>query len=338
MCFLMGAAAGGMLPIAYALLAEIMPTRHRGWSLVLVGGVGTIGGYFAASELSALLQPLFGWRIMWFLNLPTGLILIALSPLIPESARFLQHMGRLDEARTTLARFGAVIKHKREAEEPDAADRHEAVVTATTHGLLGTSIALTLAALAWGFVNFGVLLWLPSSLVAEGRSVGLASNIIARSTLIAAPTVLITAYVYSTWSTKYSLLTAIGITTLGLFAALMRDRGNFPLLSNPIVPLALLIVGSTAVISILLPYAAENYPVRIRGRATGWVAGWSKVGGLIAQGLSALALVPALGVAAAVIAVPAVTALLLIAVFGRETRGHDLRELESRRIEPRTRR
>src|SRR3979490_3297789 len=105
MCFLMGAAAGGMLPVAYALLAEIMPTKHRGWCLVLVGGIGTIGGYFAASELSALLQPIFGWRIMWFLNLPTGLVLIALSPLIPESARFLLHMGRLDEARATLPPF-----------------------------------------------------------------------------------------------------------------------------------------------------------------------------------------------------------------------------------------
>jgi MFS transporter, putative metabolite:H+ symporter len=96
MCFLMGAAAGGMLPIAYALLAEIMPTKHRGWSLVLIGGLGTIGGYFAASELSALLQPFFGWRIMWFLNFPTGLLLIGLSPLIPESARFLQQVGRID--------------------------------------------------------------------------------------------------------------------------------------------------------------------------------------------------------------------------------------------------
>ncbi len=49
MCFLMGAAAGGMLPVAYALLAEIMPTRHRGWCLVLVGGIGAVGGYLAAS-------------------------------------------------------------------------------------------------------------------------------------------------------------------------------------------------------------------------------------------------------------------------------------------------
>lgn len=339
MCFLMGGAAGGMLPITYALLAEIMPTKHRGWSLVLVGGVGTIGGYFAASALSALLQPLFGWRIMWFLNLPTGVILIALSPLIPESARFLQHMGRYDEARETLARFGAAVRVQPEEAEADTANMHEAVVVATTHGLLSTTIALTLAAIAWGFVNFGVLLWLPAALVAEGRSVGLASTIIviARSTLIAAPTVLITTYLYSTWSTKYSLLTAIGVTVVGLIAILLRGVGTFSFLSNPIVPLSLLIVGSTAVISILLPYAAESYPIRVRGRATGWVAGWSKIGGLIAQGLGALALVPALGPAAAIVALPAMTSLVLIAVGGRETRGRDLRELELGRTGPASR-
>ena len=30
MCFMMGAAAGGMLPVTYALLAEMMPSKHRG--------------------------------------------------------------------------------------------------------------------------------------------------------------------------------------------------------------------------------------------------------------------------------------------------------------------
>ncbi len=334
MCFLMGAAAGGMLPIAYALLAEIMPTKHRGWSLVLVGGIGTMGGYYAASESSALLQPFFGWRIMWFLNLPTGLILIALSPLIPESARFLQHMGRFDEARATLARFGAVIRPGPADEAPAKADAHETGVETTRHGSLGTTIALALAALAWGFVNFGILLWLPGSLVAEGRSVGLASALIARSTLIAAPTVLVTAFMYTTWSTKYSLLTAIGITTLGLLAVLLRSLGAVGFLDDPVVPLSLLIVGSTALISILLPYATENYPVRVRGRATGWVAGWSKIAGMLAQGFSALALVPALGLAAAVVAVPALVSLVLVALIGRETRGRDLRDLELGTVEP----
>jgi putative MFS transporter len=90
----------------------------------------------------------------------------------------------------------------------------------------------------------------------------------------------------------------------------------------------LLIIGSTGVISILLPYTAENYPLKVRGRATGWVAGCSKLGGLIAQGLSVLALIPALDIAAVSIAVPAALSLLLIASLGRETRNRDLRELE----------
>jgi MFS transporter, putative metabolite:H+ symporter len=329
MCFLMGAAAGGMLPVAYALLAEIMPTRHRGWCLVLVGGIGTIGGYFAASELSALLQPFFGWRIMWLLNLPTGLALILLSPLIPESARFLQHLGRLDEARATLARFGAAIPSKREVVASAASQDQESVVRAATHGLLGTTLALTLAAVAWGFVNFGVLLWLPGALVAEGRSVGLASGIIARSALLAAPTILVASYLYSTWSTKRSLLGFIGLTTLGLLGVTLRGIGTWPILANPVVPLCLLIVGASGVISMLLPYAAESYPIRVRGRATGWVAGWSKVGGVIAQVLSVMGLVPALGTAAAFVAIPAALSLLLIGWFGRETRGRDLRELET---------
>jgi putative MFS transporter len=324
MCFLMGAAAGGLLPVANALLAETMPTRHRGWALVLVGGIGAVGGYFAASGLSALLQPAFGWRIMWFLNLPTGLILIALSPLLPESARFLQHMGRIAEARAVLARFGAVETPPGDIDE-DAGGH----VPAPPAGFGGTTTALTLLALTWGLVNFGLLLWLPSELVAEGRSVALSSALIAKSTLIAAPTVLIAAYIYSVWSTKYSLLTAIGITTLGLVTLLLRGTGLFSVLNDPTLPMALLILGAAGIIAMLLPYTSENYPVKVRGRATGWIAGCSKIGGLAAQALSALALVPAIGVAAALIAVPALLSVALIAWFGRETRGRDLRELET---------
>ena len=100
--------------------------------------------------------------------------------------------------------------------------------------------------------------------------------------------------------------------------------------SNPLIPIALLILGSTGVISILLPYAAENYPVRVRGGATGWVAGCTKAGGLICQVLSVAAMVPTLGAAAIVIAVPSLLGLGLIAYYGRETRGRDLRELEVR--------
>jgi putative MFS transporter len=335
MCFMMGLAAGGMLPVAYALLAEIMPTKHRGWCLVLLGGIGTIGGYFATSELSALLQPFFGWRIMWLIGFPTGLVLIVLSPLLPESARFLLEMGRVDEARETLARYGVKIATDRglaSAHGDDAKvirDSDQSDTRPKVGPLLGMSIALTLAALAWGFVNFGVLLWLPANLIAGGRNIALTSAVIARSTLIAVPTVAVATYLYSVWSTKWVLILAIGVTTLGLLATLLRNNSALPFLSNPLVSVSLLIVGTSGVISILMPYAAESYPIRLRGRATGWVAGCSKIGGVIAQGLAALALVPAFALAAGLIALPAIASLSLIAIFGHETRGRDLRELEA---------
>ena len=107
MCFMMGLAAGGMLPVTYALLAEMMPSRHRGWALVLVGGLGAVGGYFAASGASALLQPIFGWRILWLINLPTGLTLVLLGVFIPESAKFLLARGRRQEAEAVMRRFGS---------------------------------------------------------------------------------------------------------------------------------------------------------------------------------------------------------------------------------------
>ncbi|MDE2276598.1 MAG: MFS transporter, partial [Burkholderiales bacterium] len=109
MCFLMGAAAGGMLPVTYALLAETMPSRHRSWVLVLVGGLGAVGGYLAASGLAAWLIPHFSWRILWFLNLPTGLLLVLLNVHIPESPKYLVARGRLAEAVATLRRFGCEV-------------------------------------------------------------------------------------------------------------------------------------------------------------------------------------------------------------------------------------
>ena len=72
MCFLMGSSAGGMLPVVYTLLAEIMPPRHRSWVLVMVGGTGLIGGYLAASGAAHAFEPVFGWRFLWLQGFPNA--------------------------------------------------------------------------------------------------------------------------------------------------------------------------------------------------------------------------------------------------------------------------
>ena len=78
MCFLMGLGVGGMLPIAYALLAETIPARHRGWLMVLVGA-DVAGAYVITSWLAAELVPVYSWRILWLIGLPTGLLFILLN-------------------------------------------------------------------------------------------------------------------------------------------------------------------------------------------------------------------------------------------------------------------
>ncbi|MBS0477681.1 MAG: MFS transporter [Proteobacteria bacterium] len=135
----------------------------------------------------------------------------------------------------------------------------------------------------------------------------------------------VAALMYSRWSTKWSLVATIGVTLLGLIGVLRLELAGS---GSPVLPVALLIVGSNGIIAILLPYAAESFPLRVRGRATGWVAACTKAGGVAAQALSIAALVPTMGIVAGLILIPAALALGLVAWFGRETRGRDLRLLD----------
>jgi putative MFS transporter len=323
MCFMMGVAAGGMLPVTYALLAEMMPSKHRGWALVLVGGLGAVGGYFAASGFSALLQPFFGWRILWILNLPTGLSLVLLGTLIPESAKFLLARGRREEAARIMRRFGSSARQTRPDEQLALERGRSAALTG--RAFFGKLFALSLAAFCFSLINFGLLLWLPADLVAKGYSVGVTSKLLAESALIAFPTVFIVAYLYSGWSTKWSVVGSLAVTLAGLAGVLWLEVTGK---GSPVFPVALLIIGTNALIAMLLPYAAESFPLRIRGRTTGTVAACTKAGGMLAQFLAILALVPPLGVVSMIIIVPTVIALLLVAWFGKETRGRDLRDLD----------
>jgi putative MFS transporter len=95
-----------------------------------------------------------------------------------------------------------------------------------------------------------------------------------------------------------------------------------------VLPIAVLIVGINGIIAMILPYAAESYPLKVRARATGWVAACTKTGGLLAQVLGVFGLVPGLAWGAALALAPIAVALVLVVRYCIETRGRDLREME----------
>src|SRR6185437_6296473 len=96
---------------------------------------------------------------------------------------------------------------------------------------------------------------------------------------------------------------ALSVTTaLGLVGLSLIDSDIVSFRDNTLVMVSILMVGANGIIASLLPYSAENYPVLVRGRGTGLVAGSSKLGGLAAQALSIASLVPGLGVASMALA------------------------------------
>jgi putative MFS transporter len=336
MCFLMGASAGGMLPIAFTLMAETVPAAHRGWLLVALGGVGTSAGYLLASGAAAILEPMFSWRVLWLLGLPTGALIVVLNRWIPESPRFLSNMGLENEARNVLRKFSGASAAAIEADT--AADADRAVVD-EAHPVIGmrqllrgrhASITwgLLVCGIGWGLVNFGFLLWLPTNLVELGVDAKGASALLARAAILALPGIGVVVWLYHRWSSIRSLVLFIALTTLCLltfFAMALMELRSAP---ATIAATAALLVSVSGVIAMLIPYAAEIYPVHLRATGSGVVAAGSKFGGILGAAFGVLGFFGNFTLSALLIAVPMAVSGFMLLRSGIETRGHRLEDIQ----------
>jgi len=334
MCLSMGAAAGGMLPIAFTLMAETVPARHRGWLLVALGGAGTSAGYLAASGAAALLEPTFSWRALWLLNLPTGALIVLLNRFIPESPRFLANAGFEEQARAVLARFAgspdALVKDAAAAEAP-VLEIHQprAGLGEMLRGRHATiTLALMACGLAWGLVNFGFVLWLPANLHKLGLDTQAAGTLMAQSALLAIPGIALVVWLYQHWSSFRTLVLFVALTVLALLAFAVIEVGGLRAESFTIAATVLLLVAISGVIATMIPYAAEIYPVHLRGTGSGLIAAGSKAGGILGAILGVAGLFDSFVVSALVIAVPMTIAGAMLWRSGVETRGVELESIQ----------
>ncbi|MEO9077666.1 MAG: MFS transporter, partial [Rhodanobacter sp.] len=286
MCFMMGLAAGGMLPITFTLMAETIPTRHRGWLLVALGGVGTSAGYLLASGAATLVEPTFGWRALWLLNLPTGALIVLLNRYIPESPRFLALAGLHEQAREVLQRFCGEPVCVDDADGGELIDDRVTETPVSMRQLLrgrhaAISYGLMACAIAWGLVNFGFLLWLPENLVKLGIDARECAALLARSAILALPGIVLVVGLYQRWSSIRTLVLFIGLTTLSLLCFLAIDAGHLRSAAVTLAGAVVLLLSVSGVIATLIPYAAEIYPVHLRSTGAGLIAGASKFGGVL---------------------------------------------------------
>lgn len=327
MCFLMGLSAGGLLPITFTLMAESIPAAHRGWLLVALGGLGTAAGYLIAAGSAAFLEPIFSWRILWMLGLPTGLLVVFLNRYIPESPRYLASKGLKNEARQVLARFSGeahrlqdvVVEEEPAIEKAGFAQLFKAPYGAITFGLVA-------AGLAWGLVNFGFLLWLPTNLHSLGLA-EFANKLLAQSALLALPGVAVVIWLYHRWNSIYALTLFVSLTAGALL--LFALCASLDLLTVPLLTIltAVLLISSSGVIAMLIPYASEIYPVHLRGTGAGLVAASSKMGGILGTLLGVVGLFASLATSALAICIPLGIAALFLFKSGIDTRGLQLEDM-----------
>ena len=339
MCFLMGASAGGLLPIAFTLMAETVPAAHRGWLLVALGGFGTAAGYLAAAGSATLLEPLFSWRVLWLLNLPTGIVILFLNRYIPESPRFLSNAGLESQARSVLAKFAG--RHAADAVEVDDPRHPGAPVLDAPPKSMGfrqlmrgrhasISWGLATCGLAWGLVNFGFVLWLPVNLTSLGVDPKAASALLARSALLAVPGIAVVVWLYHRWSSFRSLVLFIALTAVALLAFAAIAFAHLQSQAITVTATAALLVSSNGVIAMLIPYAAEIYPVHLRGTGSGLIAAASKFGGILGAGLGVLGFFGNFMLSALLIAVPMLVSGVMLWRSGIETRGQGLEDIQER--------
>jgi putative MFS transporter len=330
MCFLMGASAGGLLPIAFTLMAETIPAAHRGWLLVALGGIGTSAGYLAAAESAHVLEPMFSWRILWMLGLPTGALIIFLSHFLPESPRFLSNAGLFIEARAVLAKFAGILDDEPSSNMTAANQtKHERIgITQLLRGAYANiTYGLIICGIGWGLVNFGFLLWLPTNLRSMGMDASAAGALLARSARWALPGIALVTWLYHRWNSIKALVLFIVLTAAILCSFFALHLSGIQSATAMAIATALLLISSSGVIAMLIPYAAEIYPAHLRGTGSGVIAASSKFGGILGAALGVLGLFSDMAMSAMFIATPMMLSAIMLIKSGIDTRGRRLEEI-----------
>lgn len=320
-CFFMGLAAGGMLPIGFSLLCETVPRRHRGWMMVLVGS-NIITALIVVSWLaSTWASPAhFGWRLLWLVSLPTGMLLVLLNYLIPESPRFLLEHRRDAEARAVMRRYGAVLTEQQPAPVLDESLAGDSRML-FRRPFIGLTVAIVLIALSIGATQYGFQQWMPSNLERLGFTPAYSGALLRNAAVIGFPLCLPVLLLYHYWGSKK---TALGVSILivaGLGA--FTITGSHVATNRPLLYVLIVIPvwGANILNAVLAAYTAEVYPTVVRARGSGLSAGATKTGGVAILVLALIAFAaPSISMTAALGAVPMAAAVIALAVFGPETR------------------
>lgn len=233
---IVGFGVGG-LTVPYDLLAEFLPSSHRGVFLIYVEFFWTLGSLFVAGAAWLLLED-YGWRALAFFTVvPVALSSIFSLMILPESPRWLLLKGHVEEAEEVMRNAAEVgqqplepftlfvpAEHKQPEAEGLLSLLKEYTALVSTADLRAVSFPLWYVWLSFGFSYYGIILLTSRVYSSADTDVSfdfLALFVSASSEFVG---VFVTALIVDRWgrvptqSLMY-LFTGVGMALLGL-------RGN----------------------------------------------------------------------------------------------------------------
>ncbi|HKV64676.1 MAG TPA: MFS transporter [Candidatus Acidoferrum sp.] len=265
---IMGLGLGAEIVAGFSTMTEFVPPQARGrWLGALSATV--VSSLPVTALVSTLLVPRFGWRIMFVLGGLGALVVWYLRKSLPESPRWLESIGRNEEAEAILQKIEREVS-LHHATLPAPAPAVPAVPSRNLAALLSPTLlprmivgAVTLIVantLIYGFVTF-----LPTFFVQEGRGIA-RSFVYSLIISIGAPVgSAIGALTADSWGRRPTIIGASLLTIL--------LGGIYPFIHDSVF---LLVTGFFLMIPIYVQvtllfaiYIPELFPTDVRMRAGG---------------------------------------------------------------------
>ncbi|HEX4545082.1 MAG TPA: MFS transporter [Candidatus Acidoferrum sp.] len=265
---IMGLGLGAEIVVGFSTLTEFVPPQARGkWLGAL--SVTVVTALPISALAGALIIPRFGWRIMFVLGGLGALVVWYLRKSMPESPRWLESIGRAEEAGALLQSIESEVAQQHGALPPfvqaATAQQSRSLASLLNPLLLPRMLVGAVTLIVANTLIYGFVTWLPTFFVQEGRSI---ARSFAYSLIISigAPVgSAIGAFTADSWGRKPAIIGASLLTIL---------LGSvYPFIQDPVLlPVAgfLLMIPIYVQVTLLFAiYIPELFPTEVRMRATG---------------------------------------------------------------------